>query len=75
MFLVAGVIGLVFLAGAGSALVFHPETLARGQADMKAFLIGMGMICAGTVVCFTSGASWRAAPEGREDGQLRPACC
>ncbi len=61
MFLVAGLIGVVFLVGAGSGVVFHSGTLAHGQAYMKAFLVGMATICAGTVVCFTA---WRKLGTG-----------
>jgi multisubunit Na+/H+ antiporter MnhG subunit len=61
MFLVAGLSGVVFLVGAGYAAAFLPGTLAREQTATKAVLIGIGIICAGTVVCFTA---WRKLGTG-----------
>lgn len=64
MFFLAGLIGLVLLATGGSALLLRPETLARVGAPTSRFFMGMGTICAGTVVCFTAWHKLGAGAKG-----------
>jgi hypothetical protein len=61
MFLVAGLIGAVLTAVGGSGVVFHPEILARVGAPAGIFLLGVGIMCAGTAACFIA---WRKLGTG-----------